>query len=109
MKELVYKTYHLANAAEQRIWRTLLQMDAPRIFYGMYNEDLVGFRPDGKPVFEPNGKGDMITTVVQWSIVTCCESCRCENCDDCVCDMPALLWCNEKKNKKKKLWFTFSM
>ena len=50
MKALMYKTYHLANAAEHRIWRA----HALRVFYSMYSEDLVGFAPNGTPRFEPN-------------------------------------------------------
>ena len=86
MKALMYKTYHLANAAEHRIWRA----HALRVFYSMYSEDLVGFALNGTPRFEPNGKTDNTVTVVQWSIVAFCESCQCQNCDDCVCDMPPL-------------------
>ena len=89
----MYKTYHLANAAEHRMWRTLRPVDAPRVFYSMYHEDLVAFAPDGTPLFEPNGKTDNTVTVVQWSIVAFCDSCQCQNCDDCVCDMPPLFKC----------------
>jgi hypothetical protein len=91
----MYKTYHLANAAEQDMWRARPD-NAPRVFYSMYYENLTGFTADCKPVFVTHVSSINAAaaaedgTVVQWSIVTHCNACNCDNCDDCVCDMPPL-------------------
>ena len=94
MRQLVFKTYHLANAVEQELWRRRPE-DGPRVFYSMYFEQLVRLNADGMPVFEsipslPSCCFKSNDTVVQWSIVTYCDTCFCANCDDCVCDMPPL-------------------